>query len=309
MESSSDTNESGANSLAGTATGSLQLDECRRSAARLPMSIPVILKGTDAAGRSFIEHAHTVLINKTGFAMVSKQALAVGGRLQIALPSRQRVSWATIAWLGEKKAAGQEVGIALEQTDDFWGVQFPADSLDSNPRQLAAQQEGGLLMQESLPLAGNQDPRHQIESTAQAGPREAQFGSSDKLSGVLRELADNAIKETLQEALKVLSARADEIQTRASSDFAMQLQGRVEQALSVAMERLEARASEIISRNQRDWEQNLESLRSSAEDRLRAQVAEQEKCLVANVEKIRDDLAQKLADASSVLNGNRDLRA
>jgi hypothetical protein len=174
---------------------------------------------------------------------------------------------------------------------------------------LAAQQQAAVVAPDPLNVAGNQDPRQQAESTAQSVPRDAPFGSSDKLSGVLRELADTAIRESLQDALKALNERADEIQSSANNDFAIHLQARIERALSAAMEGMETRAAELLSRNQQAWELNLESLRNSAKDQLRAQVSEQEKCLGANAEKILNDLAQKLADVSSVLNGNRDLRA
>jgi hypothetical protein len=259
----------------------------RRSTARLPISTPIVIKGTDAAGRSFIEHSRTLLINKAGLKTVSKQALSPGIRIQIAVPSRQRVSWATIAWLGEKKTDGQEVGIALEQTDDFWGLEFPPAT--------------------SMP--GDHQPEQGPDFPARNGSWNGRSGSSDKLSGALRELAQSAIEEALEEALKAFRARADEMQSKEATQFAAQLQGRVEQALSAAGERLETQVAELLSRWQRDWERNLELLDDAASEQMRSRRAEQEQLLVASAEKISRDLGERLSAASRLLTGSRDLPA
>ena len=262
-----------------------------RSTGRLPLLMPVVIKGIDATGHSFIEHSHTLLVNKAGFKTVSKQALARGNRIQIAVPSRQRVSWATIAWLGEKNADGQEVGIALEQIpDDFWGVEFP-------------------------PAASTQAGREHENGTApvRTGSRNGRPGS-DKLSGALQELAQLAIEEALERALKNFQARAEETQSQQAAQFAAQLQDRVEQALSAARERLDAQLGkmdaqlgEMLASRRRDWERSLESLGDAAGERMRSRIAEQERLMGTRAEKVCRDLSDRLSAASRLLADSQEL--
>ena len=254
----------------------------QRSTGRLPLLMPVVIKGIDASGHSFIEHSHTLLVNRAGFKTVSKQALSRGNRIQIAVPSRQRVSWATIAWLGEKNADGQEVGIALEHTsDDFWGVDFPAAGLpDREP-------ENGT-------------------ASARNGSREARPGS-DKLSGALQELAQLAIEEALERALSNFQSRAEETQSQQGSQFAAQLQDRMEQALSRASERVEAQITELLAGRKLEWERSLQSLGDSASERMRSRSAEEERLFGARADKICRDLGDRLSAASRLLADSQDL--
>ena len=254
------------------------------------------------AGQTFIEHTHTVLINKAGLKAVSKQSLAIGGRLQIAVPSRQRVSWATVAWLGEKNADGQEVGIALDQADDFWGIRFPPDSPESNPAQSAVQQQGANSMPESLVLQGNVRARtHQDQQASHSGKSEALAGSSEKLSGALRELAEAPIRAVLQDALKQLQTQIEDVRSNACNHFAAELQLQVDELLSAAIQRTEAHIAEMTAQAQRDWEQRIEALGSSSRERLETHLAEQEQRGIECADKLRRDLAQRLSAASQLL--------
>jgi hypothetical protein len=256
--------------------------------------MPVVIKGIDANGRSFIEHSHTLLVNRAGFKTVSKQPLARGNRIQIAVPSRQRVSWATVAWLGEQKTDGQEVGIALEQaTDDFWGVEFPVAALIT-------------LDHENGTVDGNGSARDGSRNASSNG----RPASAEKLSGALQELAQLAIEEALERALKNFQARTEETQSRQAGQFAAQLQDRVEQALSAARERLDTQVAELLSNRQRDWERNIQSLGDSigeaVSERMRTRRAEQEDLLGARAERICRELSEKLSAASRLLSDTHD---
>ena len=60
--------------------------------------------------------------------MLTQEPVALGTRLEVAIPHLKRRSWATVVWLGDKKNDKREVGFALDQTDDIWGVQFSDDN-------------------------------------------------------------------------------------------------------------------------------------------------------------------------------------
>lgn len=298
MESRSSVKDPSANPRPGAAAATQPGTGARRSSPRLPLAIPIVLKGTDTSGRTFIEHTHTILINQAGLKTISRQSLEVGARLQIAVPSRQRVSWASVAWVGNRKGEGQEVGIALEQTDDFWGVQFPSGPTEPKTAPAASPHPASPVAEPSSSATGQESGQRTRSSS-----REGESGTSDKLSGVLRELAETALRDCLEEALRTLRERASEIQSASSGDFVMQLQASMEQALSAAAERLELLAAEIASRHQQVWEQNLTMQCRAAEERLQARWKEQEQAIAASMARMRQELAERMTAASRSLHG------
>lgn len=282
-----------------------QFDEKRRSSARLALCVPIVLKGTDLAGKSFIEHTHTVLINPAGLKTVCKQHIALGARVQVAVPNRKRVSWATVTWFGEEEGDGKEVGIALDQTDDFWGVKFPEDSLENCSRGPADPQNQNPAL-EATNTTRDSEPSHRLSTTAlvpdvQPLSLEGPSGSSDKLAGALRELAQTTLKETLGEVLPRWRQRAEEMIGEAGADFLRQAEERLRNTVTAAIEQLETQAAETMGRNQQVWEQTLQSLVQGAEEQLKVRFAEHEKNLAASAERVRLALARKLADASNAL--------
>ena len=103
----------------------LRFSEKARPGTRLLMALPIVLSATDSARNSFSEDTHTLVINRTGAKVLTKRPFTLGARLQVSIPHRKLESGATVVWLGDKRGALQEIGIDLDQTDDFWGVRFP----------------------------------------------------------------------------------------------------------------------------------------------------------------------------------------
>lgn len=278
-----------------------QFDESRRSSGRLPMAVPIVLRGKDTGGNAFTEKTHTALINRTGAKVLTKHSLALGARLEMVIPHRKRASWGTVAWLGKKKGEQHEAGIALDETDDFWGVSFPED----RPMGPAAQPEsaGGsepapvLHPEAPQPAAGPAAPEPEA---APAAP-ELLMGSSDKLSNVLRELAHATIEESLGGVLEEVHQRAEEILAERQRAFSGQAEEELHRAVETALGQLEMKAIDVIARNQRAWEQTLHALGQAAEEQLRVRLAEYEGRLEASADKVRRELARKLAEAGSSL--------
>jgi hypothetical protein len=286
----------------------VEFDDTRRSAARLPLSLPIVLKGDDTGGNSFVEHTRTILVNKGGLKTITRQAVVLGGRLQIAVPSRQRVSWASIAWLGEKKGGQQEVGIALDEPDDFWGIQFPPDSLSEPlPEMSAPASTDGFprssdgASAEATPGA-SLDPRPGDEHFSEGGKRDSRaFSTPDKLSGALREVAESAIREALQRALEGLRLQLDELQSQTTSQIVSEIEARMQRSLEESVEQLEARAAEITAHCRETWQERLDSIENAGSERMKAIAAEQEQLLATGAARFRQDLADSLSRAGSAL--------
>ena len=92
-----------------------QFDESRRSSTRLPLSIPIVLGGSDEKGKPFVEKTVTVVINRRGAKVITKQPLPMGAKLELTIPQLNRSSPATVVWLGAKKGKEQEVGLTLDR--------------------------------------------------------------------------------------------------------------------------------------------------------------------------------------------------
>jgi c-di-GMP-binding flagellar brake protein YcgR len=63
------------------------LSEDRREYYRLPIRVPIFIKGTDNRGREFLELTHTVNVSASGACFVTKQELQVSGELMVSIPA------------------------------------------------------------------------------------------------------------------------------------------------------------------------------------------------------------------------------
>jgi c-di-GMP-binding flagellar brake protein YcgR len=61
--------------------------EDRREYYRLPIRVPIFIKGTDSRGREFLELTHTVNVSASGACFVTKQELQVSGELMVSIPA------------------------------------------------------------------------------------------------------------------------------------------------------------------------------------------------------------------------------
>jgi hypothetical protein len=261
----------------------------KRAEKRLVLSVPILLKFSDPSGKAFIEKTQTTVVNRAGAKVLTQQPVTLGTRLEVAIPNLKRGSWATVVWLGEKKNDKREVGIALDQTGDIWGVQFPGDNQQLTTREVAPLQE---IAQISMP-----EQAVSSESGSQAPPPSLEVApnSSDMLSGVLQKLTTKAIEECLGNALQELKQISD-VMRRMQKDAAVQAEDRIGRAVETALEQLETRAVEVTGRHRQACEQSLHALGAAAEEHLNARATEYDARLAASAKKVRSELVRTLTD-------------
>lgn len=182
----------------------------QQSETRYHKTIEVVIKAVDKAGTSFVERTQTINISQSGARLLTKNQLAEGTRLQVAVPHLKRVSWATVAWLGPVLVDAQEIGIAIDDANDFWELEYPGEATSfGGPRS-----ERVALADASLAFA---DP-------------------PDMLAKALRDLANAVVREALSEALQQLhqqtAALKDSMQQAVRTQAREQVHGALRAALS-----------------------------------------------------------------------------
>jgi F0F1-type ATP synthase membrane subunit b/b' len=273
----------------------------RRLAPRSSVAIEIVLRGSDRWGKAFIEKTQTVNISSTGAKTLTEHEVKLGTRLQVALPQLQRMSWATVAWVGGKAGDRNELGITIDETADFWGVHLLDETRISQRGETAVKQSTVAREATAPPIV---PPTSSAEPPSpKSGPfaTEGKHESSDKLSAALGEIAQVAIEQSLAKALHSLDRRAEEITTNLSESIVRQTEERVRHSVESALRQLEAGAIEIIERNKPAWEQQLLSVTNAAQEQLKLQLAESDAHLADSSAKVRRELAGKLAELSTLL--------
>lgn len=96
-----------------------------RRSERIPKQVAILLIGTDAQGKSFMEETKTVLLSRHGASVISAHKLAIQQELLIV--QRERDSETPVRVVGQVGANGNFYiyGVAFLETDiDFWGIDF-----------------------------------------------------------------------------------------------------------------------------------------------------------------------------------------
>ena len=100
--------------------------ERMRRSSRIPKEIPILLVGSDMEGKVFSEQAKTVLLSRHGAGIVSEYKLSA--EQELILRSLETNSEAEVRVVGQLGAVGNSYtyGVAfLNQSIDFWGIEFP----------------------------------------------------------------------------------------------------------------------------------------------------------------------------------------
>jgi hypothetical protein len=294
-----------------TSRVAIQLDEYSRSSARIAMSVAIVLRGTDQTGKLFVESTKTVVINRGGAKLLTKQSLTLGTRLQVAIPHLKHISWATISWLGAKKGDMQEVGLSIDETADFWGVQFPPDTPDfrsvASPIGSAAlpatQENGEVRIHETPFVIPDPVPRHASATAASTHivpSSPANIGGADKLSGALRQLVLAALEETMDEFLGEIRQRTEESLAQTERDAMERAEDRLHRIAENAFEQLKTQ----VAARQQEWEKILLAKEQEAESQLSARLTEFESRLAASAKQVQWKLGHALSDIGKNLAGN-----
>jgi len=139
-----------------------------RAVATLSIAIPITLSGKDANGVEFTEKTRTIVIDKLGGKVATKNALSLGSELTLQNLIVGQTTKIKVVWVGERRAAEEpsEVGIQLLGSENIWGIDFP--SYD---------RQGGGPASSRLKLQG---PRKPVEAAPSPGiPTALKFAAPD----------------------------------------------------------------------------------------------------------------------------------
>ena len=93
----------------------------RRRNRRLSVQIPVILRGTDAAGRDFFDRAEIVSIDARGGRARTRFNLKVGTEVTVQLPSQEDTLRLRVVWNGEAGSYYEGmVGLEFVEAEVTW---------------------------------------------------------------------------------------------------------------------------------------------------------------------------------------------
>jgi len=282
----------------------------KRSALRTATPIEIVLKCPDKEGKTFIEKTRTLDISRTGARTLTEHAVSDGARLQMAVPHQKKTSWATIARLGNKSGNQQEIGIAIDESGDLWGVQLPEEP----PQSVVAEPIPEPPAPRTRASTGAADPSlalvEQLLSSRESGEREhgepvggaaAGERTSPQLPAALQEQVGGAIEQSLQNAVQRLNEQAADIMKNLLEVIVRQTEENLRQGVAAAIRQIEGTAVDVTNRSQADWEQRIQALTRSAEEQLRTRLAEHETQLAASATKGRRELVRKLAEISSAV--------
>lgn len=276
----------------------------KRSASRTTKPILIVLRCADKSGKSFIEKTRTVDISRTGAKALTEHEVCYGARLQIAIPHRKRMSWATIARIGNRTGDLQEIGIVLDDAQDFWGVRVPEEpkspgSSEALPQQGRAGTDGSTASRQTNPsLTLAQELLDSARHSSSGAPDEETFDQQEEL---LQNKMRGELERNLEAALQRLNEQAAAIMKNLQEVVAHQTEEHLRRYVEEAVRQVETAALDVTKRNQPIWEEKIQRLTDRAQEQLRVRLAEHEASLATSAAKERRDLARKLANLSSAV--------
>ena len=96
----------------------------RRLNRRLPVQIPVVLRGTDTSGRDFFDRAEVVSIDQRGARAHTRFHLKVGAIVSIELPGEEKVKRMRVVWSGANDGFYEGmVGLEFVDPEEFWNLE------------------------------------------------------------------------------------------------------------------------------------------------------------------------------------------
>ena len=280
--------------------------EKERSSGRLPVTVPIVIRGRDSNGTSFVEKTHTVLINRTGAKARTNYSLVLGAILQVAVPHLKRLSEAKVAWLGPRNSEFQEFGLGLGKPGDFWGVQCLEGVLPTVATLGGENENTGVGESDSVIHAGNEkkDANHDSVLPPAESPAFTtgmDTDKSSKISSAIQELTQIAIEQSIDEVLPRVNRQAKEKVVELQRTILEQTEGHLHRLAEEILDKLEAQATQVTAHQKKDWEQTLQGLSQDFQKRLEASLSEFQERLAASAGKVRRELARTLAGLSDTL--------
>lgn len=96
----------------------------RRRSERVPVRIPVVLKGTDLSGRDFFDRTEVVSADGHGARLRTRFALKVGSDVEVQLPSEKTSKRLHVVWRGEAGTLYEGmIGVEFLDPNDSWNIE------------------------------------------------------------------------------------------------------------------------------------------------------------------------------------------
>jgi hypothetical protein len=204
-----------------------------RRSTRLSIAIPIVVSGVDAEGNRFSESVRTLIVNKHGGKIATTHPLAMGTEVLIENRVLGVVAKASVVWLDAPHHPGDMHHVALQllEAQNVWGVAFPPDDWQSQPRGEAPPVPDDLP---ASPHAGAGDAETPVSSLAAEE-------ITVRLLQELQKSADAHLGE-FQDRLKLLTQRLGlefeiNLRDRAAGTKAREV-GAVEEEIKVLQENL-----------------------------------------------------------------------
>lgn len=99
----------------------------KRRSDRLMLTIPLLVQGVDAKGRTFKDEARTISLNRHGARVQVARPLRAGQTLMLTnLVGRRETEFRVVGPVAPITEQGGEWGVeCLDPTENIWGIQFP----------------------------------------------------------------------------------------------------------------------------------------------------------------------------------------
>ena len=96
----------------------------RRRSRRLPVQMPVVLRGTDAAGRDFFDRTEVVSIDERGARVRTRFLLNPGAVISVQLQTEEEAKAMRVVWRGEAGSFYEGmVGMEFVEPTEFWNLE------------------------------------------------------------------------------------------------------------------------------------------------------------------------------------------
>ena len=96
----------------------------RRNYRRIPVQIPVIIRGRDGTGRAFFDRAQIVSIDDRGARVHTRFHLKVGAEIKVEIPTEENAKQLRVVWSGEPGSFYDGmVGLEFADRNDTWNLE------------------------------------------------------------------------------------------------------------------------------------------------------------------------------------------
>ncbi len=256
----------------------------RRRSTRVEYVTPVVLTGRDASGQSFREETETSTVNLHGAKVLTHYQVMLGMQVIIQSPRTGTSEKAICVWVGEP-AAGQtthQIAVQLLDPKNLWGMEDPPADWEA----LAAMRAPSPPSPPERPAKAAFAPARAVSpfpgadsspATVAPSPSAGQLGDFEKRATQVMETVLQVLhkqgEEMVRDTLQKFERRLDELVAAAE----IRISGRGEKTGEEVRSSLQTLRADLAAQLTTEAEQVAES----AEQRLRAKVAELFSALVS----------------------------